>query len=69
LTVEALAQLKSQSCIIDGEAVACGDDGIPSFERLRRRQMSSRRGDSIAYRSLPPLPPSMWSSIRLLSIE
>ena len=24
----------SQSCIIDGEAVACGDDGISSFDRI-----------------------------------
>ena len=28
----------SQSCIIDGEAVACGDDGISSFDRIRYRQ-------------------------------
>src|SRR6202048_4712689 len=28
LIVEALAKLRSRSCIIDGEAVACGDDGI-----------------------------------------
>jgi ATP-dependent DNA ligase len=26
-----------QSCIIDGEAVACGDDGIASFNRIRHR--------------------------------
>ena len=37
LIVEALARLRSQSCIIDGEAVACGDDGIASFERIRYR--------------------------------
>jgi hypothetical protein len=28
LIVEALARLRSRSCIIDGEAVACGADGI-----------------------------------------
>jgi bifunctional non-homologous end joining protein LigD len=28
LIVEALAGLRSRSCIIDGEAVACSDDGI-----------------------------------------
>ena len=28
LIVEALAKLRSSSCIIDGEAVACGEDGI-----------------------------------------
>jgi bifunctional non-homologous end joining protein LigD len=37
LIVEALARLRSQSCIIDGEAVACGDDGISSFDRIRYR--------------------------------
>jgi ATP-dependent DNA ligase len=35
LIVEALTKLRSRSCIIDGEAVACGDDGIPSFDRIR----------------------------------
>jgi ATP-dependent DNA ligase len=38
LIVEALAKLRSQSCIIDGEAVACGDDGISSFDRIRYRR-------------------------------
>src|ERR1700730_3285146 len=33
--VEALSRLRSRSCIIDGEAVACGDDGIALFERIR----------------------------------
>jgi bifunctional non-homologous end joining protein LigD len=28
LIVEALAKLRSRCCIIDGEAVACGEDGI-----------------------------------------
>jgi bifunctional non-homologous end joining protein LigD len=36
--VEALAKLRSRSCIIDGEAVAFGDDGIPSFDRIRYRR-------------------------------
>jgi bifunctional non-homologous end joining protein LigD len=35
LIVEALAWLRSRSCIIDGEAVSCGKDGIASFERMR----------------------------------
>ena len=30
-----LAQLRSRSSIIDGEAVACGNDGIALFERSR----------------------------------
>ena len=38
LIVEALAKLRSRSCIIDGEAVACGDDGIASFDRIRYRR-------------------------------
>jgi bifunctional non-homologous end joining protein LigD len=38
LIVEALAALRSRSCIIDGEAVACGDDGVPSFDRIRYRR-------------------------------
>jgi bifunctional non-homologous end joining protein LigD len=38
LIVEGLAPLRSRSCIIDGEAVACGDDGVPSFDRIRYRQ-------------------------------
>jgi bifunctional non-homologous end joining protein LigD len=37
LIVEALSRLRSRSCIIDGEAVACGDDGIASFNRIRYR--------------------------------
>jgi bifunctional non-homologous end joining protein LigD len=34
--VAALARLRSRSCIIDGEAVACGDDVIACFELIRR---------------------------------
>jgi bifunctional non-homologous end joining protein LigD len=37
LIVEAFAKLHSRSCIIDGEAVACGDDGIANFNRIRYR--------------------------------
>jgi bifunctional non-homologous end joining protein LigD len=37
LIVETLARLRSRSIIIDGEAVACGDNGIASFELIRRR--------------------------------
>jgi ATP-dependent DNA ligase len=38
LIVETLARLRSRSCIIDGEAVACDDDGITSFNRVRYRR-------------------------------
>src|SRR5215471_14931316 len=38
LIVEAMARLGANSCIIDGEAVACGDDGIASFDRICYRR-------------------------------
>jgi bifunctional non-homologous end joining protein LigD len=38
LIVEALVWLRAGSCIIDGEAVCCGDDGRPSFDRIRYRR-------------------------------
>ena len=37
LIVEAVAKLRVSSCIIDGEAVACGEDGIACFEMLLDR--------------------------------
>jgi bifunctional non-homologous end joining protein LigD len=38
LMVETLSHLSARSCTIDGEAVACGDDGIADFERIRYRR-------------------------------
>jgi bifunctional non-homologous end joining protein LigD len=38
LIVESVARLRSRSCIIDGEAVACDDNGMPSFDRIRYRR-------------------------------
>jgi ATP-dependent DNA ligase len=38
LIVEALARLRSRSCIIDGEAVCCDEDGMPNFDRIRCRR-------------------------------
>jgi len=35
LIVEATVRLRLQSCVIDGEAVACGKDGLSSFDRIR----------------------------------
>jgi ATP-dependent DNA ligase len=47
---EALTGLRSRSCIIDGEAVACDDNGLASFERIRYRQHD---GDVFLYRFRP----------------
>ena len=41
LIVEALARLRSCSCIIDGEAVACDDNGIASFELIRQHRVDA----------------------------
>jgi bifunctional non-homologous end joining protein LigD len=38
LIVEALARLRARSCILDGEAIACGPDGIALFDRIRYRR-------------------------------
>jgi bifunctional non-homologous end joining protein LigD len=38
LIVGALSRLRVRSVIIDGEAVCCGDDGVPSFDRIRYRR-------------------------------
>src|SRR5215472_15367919 len=46
LIVEALARLRSRSCIIDGEAVACDDNGVASFDRIRYRRHD---GDAFLY--------------------
>ncbi len=43
LIVDALAGLRSRSCIIDGEAVACDERGIAAFDRTRVRVRSPRR--------------------------
>jgi ATP dependent DNA ligase domain len=37
LIVEAVNRLKVRSCPIDGEAVACDENGLAVFERLRRK--------------------------------
>src|SRR5215831_3408998 len=38
LIVETLARLRPRSCIIDGEAVACDDNGVASFNLIRYRR-------------------------------
>ena len=37
LIVQTLSRLRSRFCIIDGEAVACDDNGVTSFNRVRYR--------------------------------
>ena len=44
LIAEAAGALRAQSFLIDGEAVACDRDGVPSFDRLRYR-----RGDGAVF--------------------
>src|SRR5262249_26932042 len=38
LIVETLARLRSRSCIIDGEAVACDKNGVASFDLVRHQR-------------------------------
>ena len=38
LIVESMARLRSRSCIIDGEAVACDDNGVASFDLVRHHR-------------------------------
>src|SRR5215475_9113846 len=44
LIADAVADLRCQSCLIDGEAVACDDQGIPDFKLLihKRRYVSAQ---------------------------
>jgi bifunctional non-homologous end joining protein LigD len=42
LIAEAAGALRARSFLIDGEAVACGDDGLPVFDRLRYRRQDGR---------------------------
>ena len=40
--VDALPRLRSRSCIIDGEAVACDDNGVASFDLVRYHRHNDR---------------------------
>src|SRR5262249_52930035 len=42
LIAETLARLRSRSCIIDGEAVACDDNGVASFDPVGRHRHNDR---------------------------
>jgi hypothetical protein len=46
LIAEAAGALQVRSFLIDGEAVACGDDGVPVFDKVR-----SRRADRYVFLS------------------
>jgi bifunctional non-homologous end joining protein LigD len=38
LVVETVAGLRARSAILDGDAVCCDEDGVPSFDRIRYRR-------------------------------
>ena len=38
---ETLARLRSRSCIIDGEAVACDENGVASFDLVRHQRANA----------------------------
>src|SRR6266542_4281203 len=42
LIVDTLARLRSRSCIIDGEAVACDDNGVASVDLVRHHRANDR---------------------------
>ncbi|MBV8419380.1 MAG: DNA ligase, partial [Hyphomicrobiales bacterium] len=42
MIIEALVRLRSRSCIIDGEAVACDDNGVASFDLIRHHRHNDR---------------------------
>jgi hypothetical protein len=44
LIVDALARLRSRSCIIDGEAVACDESGVPRFFADKPRSLNESPG-------------------------
>jgi hypothetical protein len=50
LIVETLARLRSRSCIIDGEAVACDNNGVASFDLVRHH----RANDSVFLYAFDP---------------
>ena len=48
-----------RSCIIDGDAAACGGDGLSSFDHIRRAHLFSagrKRGSTRAIQGIGVLP-------------
>jgi ATP-dependent DNA ligase len=78
LIVKTLADLRTPSCIIDGEAVACDENGLAVFERLeewaRVARMARMRFESRAGKRLvggPDCPCRLlqrWSTMPTLSM-
>jgi bifunctional non-homologous end joining protein LigD len=50
----AVAALACRSCLIDGEVVICGDDGIPVFDRLRYGRQPQAEARLFAFDLLEP---------------
>src|SRR6266700_2917827 len=63
LIVETLARLRSRSCIIDGEAVACDDNGVASFDPVRHHRPTGPHPATPA--SASNGPPTLSRAIRL----
>jgi bifunctional non-homologous end joining protein LigD len=66
LIVEAVSRLRSRSCIIDGEAVCCDDNGVPSFDGIcyRRHDASVSHVEPQARRSLDQDGRKRWRWLR-----
>jgi ATP-dependent DNA ligase len=60
LIVDALACLRSRSCIIDGEAVACDQNGMASFDLIRHH----RANDSVFLYAFDLIEPSSGSRLK-----
>src|SRR5262252_4782606 len=54
LIVDALSRLRSRSCIIDGEAVACDDNGVASFDLVRHHREAAASAGFVFWRQKLP---------------
>ncbi len=46
---KAIAALPARELVLDGEACAVGEDGVPSFQRLQKWLSNERRGSSLTF--------------------